>query len=35
LIGGAVAVAMTGLNISELRDRAKHGMQTAHRGPAE
>ena len=33
LIGGAVAVAMTGLNISELRDRAKHGMQTAHRGP--
>jgi uncharacterized protein (TIRG00374 family) len=35
LIGGAVAVAMTGLNISELRDRAKHGMQTSHRGPAE
>jgi uncharacterized protein (TIRG00374 family) len=26
LIGGAVAVAITGLNISELRDRARHGM---------
>lgn len=35
LIGGAVAVAMTGLNISELRDRAKHGIQTAHRGSAD
>jgi hypothetical protein len=35
LIGGAVAVAMTGLNISELRDRAKHGIQTAHRGQAD
>ena len=35
LIGGAIAVAMTGLNISELRDRAKHGMQTAHRAPIE
>jgi glycosyltransferase 2 family protein len=35
LVGGAIAVAMTGLNISELRDRAKHGVQTAHRGPAQ
>lgn len=35
LIGGAIAVAMTGLNISELRDRAKHGAQTAHRGPTQ
>jgi uncharacterized protein (TIRG00374 family) len=35
LIGGAIAVAMTGLNISELRDRAKHGIQAAHPGPVE
>ena len=35
LIGGAIAVAMTGLNISELRDRAKYGVQAAHRGPVQ
>ena len=26
LVGGAIAVALTGLNISELRDRARHGF---------
>jgi len=32
LIGGAVAVAMTGLNIGELRDRARRGLEaTAHK----
>jgi uncharacterized membrane protein YbhN (UPF0104 family) len=35
LVGGAIAVAMTGLNISELRDRAKHGVNAAHRGPVQ
>ena len=35
LIGGAVAVAMTGLNISELHSRAKTGVEGAHRGPAQ
>ncbi len=34
LIGGAIAVALTGLNIAELRDRARHGIQSVHRGPA-
>ncbi|HJT88087.1 MAG TPA: lysylphosphatidylglycerol synthase transmembrane domain-containing protein [Bryobacteraceae bacterium] len=28
LIGGAIAVALTGLNIGELRDRARRGMET-------
>jgi uncharacterized protein (TIRG00374 family) len=32
LLGGAVAVALTGLNIAELRDRARHGL-AAHRAP--
>ena len=27
LLGGAVATALTGLNIGELRDRAKQGAQ--------
>jgi hypothetical protein len=30
LIGGAVATALTGLNIGELRDRAKAGFDRAH-----
>ena len=34
LIGGAVATALTGSNIGELRDRAKRGLNTAHRRPA-
>jgi len=29
LIGGAVATALTGLNIGELRDRARHGAKQA------
>jgi uncharacterized protein (TIRG00374 family) len=29
LIGGAIAVALTGLNIGELRDRAKRGIDAA------
>jgi hypothetical protein len=32
LIGGAIATALTGVNIGELRDRARHGAQTAHHG---
>jgi hypothetical protein len=28
LIGGAVATALTGLNIGELRDRAKRGAES-------
>jgi glycosyltransferase 2 family protein len=27
LLGGAVAIALTGLNFSELRERARHGMR--------
>jgi len=30
LIGGALATALTGVNISELRDRARHHMNTVH-----
>lgn len=30
LIGGAIATALTGLNIGELRDRAKRHMDTVH-----
>jgi uncharacterized protein (TIRG00374 family) len=33
LIGGAVATALTGLNIGELRDRARQGVATAHADP--
>ena len=29
LVGGAVAVALTGVNIAELRDRAHHGLHVA------
>jgi hypothetical protein len=28
LIGGAIAVALTGLNIGELRERAQRGVET-------
>jgi hypothetical protein len=35
VVCGAIATALTGSNIAELRDRAKHGVQAAHRGPAE
>jgi hypothetical protein len=31
LIGGAVATALTGSNIGEIRDRAKHGMRQARK----
>jgi uncharacterized protein (TIRG00374 family) len=34
LIGGAVATAMTGLNIGELRDRARQGMDPSLATPA-
>jgi len=30
LIGGAIATALTGLNIGELRDRARQHMNTVH-----
>ena len=33
LAAGAVAVALTGLNIHQLRDRARHGVRTQARGP--
>ena len=35
LVGGAVATALTGLNLGELRRRAKHGVAQAHRLPIE
>ena len=34
LIGGAIATALTGLNISELRARAHHSVHGAHTTPA-
>jgi uncharacterized protein (TIRG00374 family) len=34
IAGGALATALTGVNIGELRDRAKRGFRTAHRTPA-
>lgn len=33
LVGGAVAVALTGVNIGELHDRARHGARTMHTAP--
>jgi hypothetical protein len=33
LIGGAIATALTGLNLNELRERAHHGMKAAHTLP--
>jgi hypothetical protein len=35
VVCGAIATALTGSSIAELRDRAKHGVQAAHRGPAD
>jgi glycosyltransferase 2 family protein len=32
LLGGAVATALTGLNLSELRERARHFVETSHHG---
>jgi uncharacterized protein (TIRG00374 family) len=34
LLGGAVAVALTGLNLTDIRASAKRGLQTAQRHPA-
>jgi uncharacterized protein (TIRG00374 family) len=34
LMGGAVAVALTGLNITDIRARAKHGLEASQRQPA-
>jgi uncharacterized protein (TIRG00374 family) len=34
LVGGAIATALTGLNLSELRDRAHKGVHGAHTSPA-
>jgi uncharacterized protein (TIRG00374 family) len=34
LIGGAIATALTGLNLTELRARAHHSVRTAHGTPA-
>jgi len=34
LIGGAVATALTGLNLHELRDRAHRGIRSPHATPA-
>jgi uncharacterized protein (TIRG00374 family) len=33
LVGGAVAVALTGVNIAELRDRARRGLHAARTAP--
>jgi hypothetical protein len=33
LIGGAIAVLLTGLNITEIRTRARRGLQHAHPAP--
>ena len=33
LIGGAVAVALTGLNLSDIRTRARHGLAAAQHQP--
>ncbi len=35
LVGGAVATALTGVNLGELRDRARHSMHAARRVPAQ
>jgi uncharacterized membrane protein YbhN (UPF0104 family) len=35
LVGGAIAVALTGLNIGELRDRAKSGIDASQHAPAK
>jgi glycosyltransferase 2 family protein len=32
LLGGTIAVALTGVNITELRDRARRGVHLAHHG---
>jgi hypothetical protein len=34
LIGGTIAMALAGLNLTELRHRARHGMASAHGAPA-
>jgi hypothetical protein len=34
LLGGAVAVALTGLNISEIRHRARRGLRASQEAPA-
>src|SRR5262249_42460867 len=31
LIGGAIATALTGVNIAELRERARHYVESSHR----
>ena len=33
LLGGAVATALTGLNLKEIRNRAQEGVKTAHENP--
>ena len=35
LVGGAIATALTGVNIGELRDRARKGMAIADQAPTE
>ena len=36
LVGGAIATALTGLNLTELRERAHHGVRSGHIGaPSE
>jgi uncharacterized protein (TIRG00374 family) len=32
LVGGAIAVALTGVNITELRERTRHGIHLHHHG---
>jgi hypothetical protein len=34
LVGGAVAVALTGLNLADIRSRAKRGLDAAQGHPA-
>jgi len=35
LVGGAIATALTGLNIGELHDRARHGTLPARKAAAD
>jgi uncharacterized protein (TIRG00374 family) len=35
LVGGAIAVALTGLNLKDIHTRAKHGLKAAQRHPAQ
>jgi hypothetical protein len=34
LVGGAIATALTGVDLGELHKRARHGARTPHATPA-